>query len=89
MKYVAKNALKMWPKVFCMPWSLCIVMIYIEKVPASLYNCFNCDGILILQDDGPAVLDAPIQIQAEIENAKDFEGPFYFTFCKFKYSFCP
>ena len=40
------------------------------------------EGILKLNTDAPAVLDAPVTITATLENVGDFSPPFYFTFSK-------
>ena len=48
----------------------------------SFEDCIDCNSVLNLHTDGPAVLDAPITIKAKIENPNQYEGPFYFTFSK-------
>ena len=58
------------------------VLIFFMKSSGSEGNCFGCTGKLKLETDGPAIFDAPISIKATIENAHEFEGPFYFNFSK-------
>ena len=40
------------------------------------------EGVLTLNTDAPAVLDAPVTITATLENVGDFSPPFYFSFSK-------
>ena len=40
------------------------------------------EGVIKLRTDAPAVLDAPITITATLENAGDFDPPFFFSFSK-------
>ena len=61
------------------------VIISTVNITASFEICLYCDGVLKLETDGPAVLDAPLSVKAEIQNAKDYEGPFYFSFSKLKW----
>lgn len=58
------------------------VIILLLKTTAMESNCFGCPGKLKLESDGPAIFDAPISINATLENAHEFEGPFYFNFSK-------
>ena len=58
------------------------VILSLVNITATFNICVHCDGILKLETDGPAVLDAQISVKAEIQNAKDYEGPFYFSFSK-------
>ena len=58
------------------------VIVSLVNTTFSFDICLYCDGILKLETDGPAVLDAQISVKAEIQNAKDYEGPFYFSFSK-------
>ena len=77
-------ALKIHVKYYSKFFVLSSVILTLTKATASLENCFGCDGILHLETDGPAVLDAQISVKAEIKNAKDYEGPFYFSFSKLR-----
>ena len=58
-------------------------MIPTLRIENTESNWNGCPGKLKLTSDGPAIFDAPISINATIENAHDFEGPFYFTFGKY------
>ena len=58
------------------------VIILLIKSSHSEGNCFGCTGKLKLETDGPAIFDAPISIKATIENAHEFDGPFFFNFSK-------
>ena len=42
------------------------------------------EGVLSLRTDAPAVLDAPITVTATLENARDFDPPYYFSFSKYE-----
>ena len=53
------------------------------RIESTESNCYGCSGKLKLVSDGPALFDAPISINATLENAHEFEGPFYFTFRKY------
>ena len=44
------------------------------------------EGVLSLQTDAPAVLDAPITITATLQNAHAFSPPFYFSFSKLSWT---
>ena len=78
--------LKIYERHFSSFYVLSNIILTLTKATASLENCFGCDGILLLETDGPAVLDAQISVKAEIKNAKDYEGPFYFSFSKLRNS---
>ena len=58
-------------------------MIPTLRIENTESNWNGCPGKLKLTSDGPAIFDAPISINATIENAHDFDGPFYFTFGKY------
>ena len=59
------------------------VIILTMRIESTESNCYGCSGKLKLMSDGPAIFDAPISINATLENAHEFEGPFYFTFRKY------
>ena len=60
------------------------MIIFFVGIRYSDSNCFGCPGRIKLESDGPALLDAPTSINATILNAHEFEGPFFFSFSKFK-----
>ena len=77
VKMVAKQRQKrLWP----------LVALIVTFGPLSM-DALGSDGILELISDAPAVLDAPLTITAELVNAEDYRGPFYFTFSKLIYYF--
>lgn len=50
------------------------------SMDASEQEESDFEGVLKLNTDAPAVLDAPITITATLENVGDFDPPFYFSF---------
>ena len=58
-----------------------LVALAVAFGPLSM-DAQESDANLQLRTDAPAVLDAPICITANLVNADDYRGPFYYTFSK-------
>ena len=57
------------------------------SMDASEQEESDFEGVLKLNTDAPAVLDAPITITATLENVGDFDPPFYFSFSKLEHTY--